>query len=109
MLTYQADRFRGLVVVVHTTEIEGVLIPRTFPSDGATIPRPLWPFVGSPFSPDSLEAAVVHDYLYSMALGTRKDADKLFHKMLRQGGVGRLRAGLMWLAVRLFGRGRYTR
>ena len=55
-----------------------ISIPAHFRSDGATIPRPLWPIIGKPLDAEYLRAAVVHDYycdranlLRRMALANR--------------------------------------
>lgn len=83
----------------------GWVVPMGFQTDGASIPRLFWFLVGSPFTPEVIEGATLHDYLYSTpdADTTRREADDVFHSFMRQRGVGRLRARLMWLAVRLFG------
>lgn len=41
-----------------------ITVPYFFLSDGASIPRLLWTLVGSPWSGDYVQAAVVHDYLF---------------------------------------------
>lgn len=51
-------------------------------------------------------AAVIHDYLYTNNILTRKESDDVFYRALRADGVAKWRAGIFWLGVRLFG-GRY--
>lgn len=94
---------QDLTVDVHGWHYE---IPNGFQSDGASIPRILWPIVGSPFAPEVLLAAVLHDFLYrggGGAHGGRAGADFLFRWMLRSAGVGIVRSWLMWSGVRCFG------
>ncbi len=75
-----------------------------FRSDGASIPRILWPIFGSPYDPDIIGEAIAHDALYRGEIVPRKDADDAFRKMMRE--RGRIRAWKrrrIWLGVRLFG------
>lgn len=72
-----------------------------FVSDGASLPRFFWRFLGQPFEHAYLRAAVVHDYLYRTQICTRKEADTiLFELMLNSSPC---RAPIFWLGVRLFG------
>ena len=80
-------------------------VPKGFECDGASIPRWAWSFVGSPFQPDILRAAVVHDYLYRTgSVGSRSIADAIFRKMMLDDGVGFVRRQLIYFAVRCWGR-----
>ena len=97
-------------------------IPAGFVSDGASIPRWLWSTIGSPFHPKFIPAALYHDYelslhwsvavprssaVYSSARKDRKRAiDKEFRRLLLANGVSKSRAGLMYRAVRWFGKRR---
>ena len=78
-------------------------IPAGFITDGASIPRLLWPL----FSPTGkhMRAAVLHDYLYAQGASklTRKAADQAFYDAMRASGVTPIRAKLMYWAVRVFG------
>jgi len=90
--------------------IEGVEVPVGFSWDGASIPRFLWPEIGSPFSPKFLAPAMVHDYLYSLGRSsgyTRKKADKLFLKLLIANGVSKELAKIMYAGVRIGGKLHY--
>ena len=81
-----------------------VHVPHGFQFDGASIPRPLWPLIGSPFHPRLMRAAVFHDWLYhTHQLGDRKRTDDMFRALLLGSGVGRIKTFLMFYAVRLFG------
>ena len=94
-------------------EFEGrkyiINVPPSFVFDGASIPRFAWSTTGSPFLPEYLGPALVHDYLYrghKDAGGhvSRKCADKLFRYLLKLNGVSRYQRNKMYLAVRVFGK-----
>lgn len=99
-----------------------------FEYDGASVPRPLWSLTG--IERDGLQraAALVHDTLYRCdgVLGdwivqevwsegrqewetesdvrwTREQTDRLFCRMLREGGVSMLKRRMMYRGVRAFG------
>jgi len=55
-----------------------------------------------------VEAAVMHDYLYSIGRN-RKEADDIFMEMMQRGGVKKAVRKLFYLAVRIFGRRAYNR
>lgn len=102
-----------------------LVVPRGFTLDGASVPRLLWTLTG--ITPDGLHraASVAHDYLYRHAgklregvhrvyshgtgwvdaehVWTREEADRLFARLLRECGVGKLRRRIMYLGVRLGG------
>jgi hypothetical protein len=80
----------------------GVTVPAGFPTDFASVPRPLWP-IFPPAGP-WCEAAVVHDYLYSSRACSRFLADALFRECMAHCGVPVWRRMLMYYAVRVFGR-----
>lgn len=100
-----------LVPVVGTREYEldGAFIcelgeiPAGFRTDGASLPRLLWPLLGSPFSPEIITAAVIHDYAYRFGAWPRHLADGVLFTRLVQDGVARGRARLFWYGVTLFG------
>lgn len=93
---------RVYIVAQHWQHLD-FTVPEGFETDGASIPRFLWSTIGSPFMPQFIEAAVLHDYLYKTGHATRAEADELFYLMLRQDGVSWVRAHVMWMAVRAFG------
>ncbi|WP_160286819.1 DUF1353 domain-containing protein [Pseudomonas knackmussii] len=54
-------------------------------------------------------AATIHDQLYTTGQLPRKDCDAVFYRALRAEGVAAWRAFIMWLGVRLGGKGHYQR
>ena len=91
-----------------------IAVPAGFKTDGASIPRLLWPIVGPPLRANYLRAAVVHDFLcveaYRQKSYTlRAIADAVFLHLLADCGVGKIRRGCMYAAVRWWGRFTYRR
>lgn len=84
---------------------EDYSVPAGFETDGASIPRWLWPVCGHPLQAPRVIAAVVHDYLYGGGdpEATRADADDIYRDMQLALGIPRRRAYLEWVVLRLFG------
>ncbi len=87
-------------------------VPRGFVTDGASIPRLLWPLIGHPLSGEFLQAAIVHDLLCHHAFllksyEHRVMADAFFFWLLAQLHVPYWKQALMYVAVRLWGRWTY--
>lgn len=100
-------------------------IPSGFTYDGASVPRWLWSFSNLTPDGDVRAAAALHDHIYeydgTLPFGThvmfykenwhncfghgwsRKDADKLFRKVMKQAGIGERDRKLAYWSVRLFG------
>ncbi|HAT1684625.1 TPA: DUF1353 domain-containing protein, partial [Klebsiella oxytoca] len=68
-------------------------------------PRILWTFL----PPDGryAKAAIIHDWIYDNALRTKKEADLIFLDGMTVLGVPKWKRRVMYLAVRVFGRGQY--
>lgn len=101
-------------------------VPVGFIYDGASVPQIVWTVSG--IIPDGLirAAALVHDYLYVYRgavprgtyqklidgnwvdlewVWTRREADKMFCRIMRESGVPRSKRRMAYRAVRLFGGG----
>lgn len=101
-----------------TIDVRGVAItiPAGTETDFASIPRLLWPLRSNVELP--LAASLLHDFLYRTggrpALVfpprefARKEADRIFYAMMREGGTNVFSASIAYRAVRLFG-GRHWR
>lgn len=66
-----------LIMHVHNRTF---VVPKGFITDGASVPRALWR-IAPPMTGTHAEAAVLHDYLYSLDCLTRfthHEADKIF-------------------------------
>lgn len=92
---YFRAKVEGWEVIVH--------VKPGFTTDGASIPRWLWPVFGSPYDPDIMAAAIGHDAMYRGEIVPRADADAAFRRMMKANGVVRWKRRRIWLGVRLFG------
>ena len=91
-----------------------VTIPQGFKFDLASIPRFFWWLI-APFEL-SIAAPLLHDFLYRYRgdppqgsitphrIYTRKQADVLFKRIMKQEGVWQWRRQLAYIAVRWFGK-----
>jgi len=77
-------------------------IPKGYVCNGASIPRPLWSIVGSPFDPVNAVGAWGHDFLYLTHLVSRKIADEVGFQLWRKAGMTKRKARTMWFFVRYF-------
>lgn len=78
------------------------IIPVGFKTDFASVPKPLWSFI--PSIGTYCEPSLKHDYFYTTKLVKRKEADKFFYQdMIRIQPKRKLRAFVMYTAVRIFG------
>lgn len=77
---FERTRYR----LIKPLELAGVVVPAGFVTDGASVPRPLWPL----FPPTGryFAAAVVHDWLLSNGCGWRM-ANQCFRRALQQQGL----------------------
>ena len=83
-----------------------VTVPEGFLSDGASVPRIFW----TRFPPFGkyLEAAIIHDYYYTLGEEKRapidyKLATKVFREAMKVCGVNWIRRNVMYQAVMWFG------
>ena len=67
-------------------------------SDGASVPRAFWSLC-PPLEPTTWPAAFCHDLTYAGELMTRQECDRMFYRMMRLGGTGKAKAGVMFGAV----------
>lgn len=80
-------------------------VPAGYVTDLATVPRILWAIF--PRDGEYAPAAIVHDYLYSSALISKRFADDIFNEASRECGTPTWRRLMMFTAVRIFGKGKY--
>lgn len=78
-----------------------ITVPAGFTTDFASVPR--MPVFYMLCGNTGHRAAVLHDYLYSTQVVSRKEADRLFREALREDGVSLPIRWIMWLGVRLGG------
>lgn len=77
--------------------------PRDSVVDGASIPRVFWAYVGGPFEGKYRNASVTHDVECQTKQHRWKDVHRMFYNACRCGGVGAVKAKIMFAAVYHFG------
>jgi hypothetical protein len=86
----------------------GISVPKGFVYDGASVPRWLWSITD--IRPDGLirAPALIHDWLYRRGGNvngrrfSRKEADLLFCRMMKESGIGIMKCKMVYWAVRVF-------
>jgi hypothetical protein len=98
-----ADRNMQLLEDFSFTDPNGNvwLAPKGSIINGASIPRPLWSTVGSPYTDDYRRASVVHDVACNTPMVNRKAADEMFFHACRAGGCTPAQARILYVGVRL--------
>ena len=97
---------KAILLEEYVYDINGYLIrvPKSFITDGASVPHSLqWLY--NPFG-KYINAAVVHDYLYSVYNNTginRTLADRIFRHIMKETGVSANIRRKFYTAVRCFG------
>ena len=97
---------KAILLEEYVYEINGYLIrvPKSFITDGASVPHSLqWLY--NPYG-KYINAAVIHDYLYSTYNNTginRTLADKIFNFIMKETGVDNRTRRKFYTAVRCFG------
>jgi hypothetical protein len=79
-----------------------------FITDFASIPRRLRGFIDDDAS-YLRDAAVIHDWLYTSKEVKRITADKILQEAMLELGSGKIKAYLVYYAVRAFGGGHYAK
>ena len=78
-------------------------VPVGFTTDGASIPKIFWSWIGSPFTGLYRLPSLVHDYLYYTQTTKRSYADKVFLEGMEDKKVSFWKRRMMYLAVRFRG------
>ena len=97
---------KAILLEEYVYDVNGYLIrvPKSFITDGASVPHSLqWLY--NPFG-KYINAAVVHDYLYSVYNNTginRTLADRIFRHIMKETGVSANIRRKFYTAVRCFG------
>lgn len=97
---------KAILLEEYVYDINGYLIrvPKYFITDGASVPKSLqWLY--NPYG-KYINAAVIHDYLYSVYNNTginRTLADKIFRHIMQENGIDKRTIKRFYIAVRCFG------
>lgn len=84
---------------------EVIVVPSGFITDLTSIPRVFWNIL--PPNGKYAKAAIIHDYMYVNAYKSKDYADKIFYDAMEVLGVPTWKKEVMYLAVKLFGKGNY--
>lgn len=97
-----ADRNMQLLEDFSYTDPKGRVwfAPQGSSINGASIPRPLWSTVGSPYTDDYRRASIVHDVACDTGI-PRKEADVMFFHACRAGGCNAAQARVLYAGVRI--------
>jgi len=99
----EPDPTSDLYILKESVIIEGIKINKGEKWNGASIPRILWPLIGSPFTPKLMVPSLVHDFMCKSKRGRRdKKTHKLFKKLLIANGVKKSVANTLYIGVRLW-------
>jgi hypothetical protein len=79
------------------------LAPKGLVSDGASIPKAFWSFIGGPLDDKYRDASVIHDEGCDTHARTWQDTEMAFYNAMRCGGVDEIKAKIMYYAVYHFG------
>ncbi len=100
--TRRVTRWRLTQDLVYEGNSQTFRIPAGFETDFASVPTAFQAIIPKR-DPRYSEAAVLHDWLYASKEVSRKDADGIFRRVMREYGVPRWKRNSMYYAVRIFG------
>jgi hypothetical protein len=78
-------------------------VPAGAEIDGASIPKVFWSIVGGPYTGLYRNASVIHDYYCDVRTRPWKEVHRMFYDAMLASGVDKMKAKLMYLAVRFGG------
>jgi len=84
-----------------------IVVPEYYMFNGASIPAIAWQITFTPFHPDVIAPALIHDWCYTNEQVDRETADKIFYDMLILNNADKIKAKAMHKAVRTFGASSY--
>lgn len=82
-------------------ESKSLTIPQGYITDGASIPKPFWSLIGSPYLPEFIAAAIVHDFCCDQKCDV-SEMSELFFRLLRDANVKNTTATTMAKAVSVY-------
>lgn len=94
------------VVLLEPLNIGGWEVPEGYESDGASVPRWLWPWC-NPLDGRYIKIFVLHDWMYDNGID-RGIADKVMVNLLINAGMRKTQAYAIYSAVRVFGGSHYS-
>lgn len=94
------------VILLEPIGIGGWEVPAGYESDGASVPRWLWPWC-NPLDGRYIQIFVLHDWLYDNGID-REIADTVMVNLLINAGMRTTQAYAIYSAVRVFGGSHYS-
>lgn len=94
------------VILLEPLNIGGWEVPAGYESDGASVPRWLWPWC-SPLDGRYIQIFVLHDWMYDNGID-RDIADTVMVHLLINAGMRTTQAYAIYGAVRVFGGSHYS-
>jgi hypothetical protein len=94
-----SDHWRLIKPLVYHGARDRFVVPAGFRTDSGSVPGVLTWLV--PRTGKHNRACVVHDWMCQTRVVTRKDADGIFRRILRELGVGCFRRWVMYVGVRI--------
>lgn len=98
---YMLDRDLEVNWMTEGEKAKQVIIPRGFVTDGASIPRAFWSIIGSPYLPEFITGAIVHDWMCEQNWEVNEMSD-LFLALLIDSNVDSRKAEIMRASVYLY-------
>lgn len=84
-------------------------VPAGFITDGGSIPRFFWRFIGHPLEGEYIGRYVEHDHNYQTGRIPRKEADIELRDGLKADGMCYIKRYAIYFAVRMFGASHYNK
>ena len=95
------------VVLLEPIDAGGWEVPAGYESDGASVPRWLWPWC-SPLDGRYIQIFVLHDWMYDNGID-RDIADTVMKNLLINAGMRKTQAYAIYGAVRVLGGSHYSK
>ena len=98
------DQWQLLDSLEYESDLLGhcITVPKGFTTDLESIPRWL-PLIYAMLYGIAHAASVIHDYLYTLAIVTRRNADAVLYEAIVATGQPQWKAWLIWIGVRMGG------
>ncbi len=98
---------RNVQLLENLTFVDGIDcvwgVPALAVVDGASIPTLFWPVIGGPFEGRYRDASIIHDWYCDRRTRSWQSTHHVFYEAMIVSGVDRLKAKLMYFAVRWHG------
>lgn len=85
------------------TDSKGMVwsVPKGYVASAASVPRSLWPVLGSPLNSDYTIPVILHDYHSGLRQRSPEEVNRMFYEALRGAGVTEQKAKLLYATSQL--------